>query len=795
VDPNPTADGKSVTPATATQGPDTPQSLSGWFRQNGVQLAIVVAVIVVVCSYLHPLDVLLAVLGLSLIIFIHELGHFAAAKWCGVHVKTFSIGFGPALPFGQFKYGETTYKLAMIPLGGYVAMVGEGETEGDTVEAEDDPDRADADPRSFKNKPVGQRMLIISAGVIMNVLLGGVCFAIAYLHGVEEPPAIASAVEPGSGAWRAGLRPGTEIKRINGRVDPWFDDLRPAVMSVQPGEQVSLTVQYRGQREDLAVQPFRQEGALFPQLGIAPPQRLTLRSFRRDDIPPYGPETPAASAVPGFQPGDRIVAMTDPADPSRVTDIDPGWNNLPGGYFDYQRRLEALAGQPITFHVVRKDDPSGTRVPVTVERSMYRFDLGLMMRMDRVAAVRQGSPAERAGVQARRTDGDKVVVPGDRIKAVQLPEPDGTTTRYTADKDDAPTDPRERVRPLDPIRLPWELNQWAARWQGEVFSKDRPSDGRPKVRLTVLRHGEHTEEPVTLELDWDPEYASEGMILANPGTPTAIGGLGLAYHVQAVVDAVEPFAAADRERFPASAAAFGAAGPASTAAPSPAAAAGLQTDDQIVEVRFKAVDHAGKVRDTGWGEVRPHQWAYADYRLQLQAPHVMDARVKRGNQVFEVTLAATEDPTWPVADRGLELSPERQLQKAEGLIEALRMGADRTARSVKMIYLGLYSMIFGQISYKMMSGPIGLARVSYILAGEDFWHLLVWMGLISINLAVINFLPIPVLDGGHMMFLLYELVRGKPAPLGVQVILTYLGLAIILALMLFVIGLDIWRLL
>jgi regulator of sigma E protease len=68
------------------------------------------------------------------------------------------------------------------------------------------------------------------------------------------------------------------------------------------------------------------------------------------------------------------------------------------------------------------------------------------------------------------------------------------------------------------------------------------------------------------------------------------------------------------------------------------------------------------------------------------------------------------------------------------------------------------------------------------------------MGLISINLAVVNFLPIPVLDGGHMMFLLYEWVRGKPAPASVQVALTYLGLAAVLGLMLFVIGLDIWRL-
>lgn len=790
MDPYPTAEGKFVTPAT-DPAPDAPQSLAGWFRQNGVQLAIVAAIIVVVCSYLHPLDVLLAGLGLSLIIFIHELGHFVAAKWCDVHVKTFSIGFGPALPFCQFRYGETTYKLAMIPLGGYVAMVGEGDTEGDVVEAEDDPEKADADPRSFKNKPVLQRMLIISAGVIMNVLLGGVCFAVVYLHGVEEAPAIASSVEPGSGAWRAGLRPGTEIEKINNRVDPWFDDIRPAVTSVRKGEQVSLVVDYGGQRREVAVEPLRQEGALFPQLGILPPQQLVLRNFRRGDVPPFGPGTPAAVATapdggPGFKPGDRIVAMTDPADPTRVTPIDPNWNKLPGEFFDYDRRLVALANQTITVHVVRKDDTTATAVPVTVGPA-YRQDLGLRMRMDRVAAVRQGSPAAKAGVVARVRDGDTEVVKGDKIVAVEVKEADGTATRFTADKADTATGPREQVRPLDPIRLPWELNQWARR---------TPNPG--PVLVTVLRQpeGEHTDREVKLEMPWDPAYAEEGATLANAGTPTAIGGLGLAYHVQRVVDAVEPFAAADRASLPVRGAAFGGAAAVAGAAPSPAAKAGLQPGDQIVEVRFKAVDHQGKnVGNDSWDDVREHQWGFADYRLQLQAPHVLDAKVKRGNETFEVTLAAAPDPSWAVPDRGLDLSPERRLQKAEGLLEALRMGADRTARSVKMIYLGLYSMAFGQISYKMMSGPISLARVSYILAGEDVWHLLIWMGLISINLAVVNFLPIPVLDGGHMVFLVYELFRGKPAPVGVQVALTYLGLATILALMLFVIGLDIWRLL
>src|SRR5207253_2267890 len=89
-----------------------------------------------------------AALGLGFVVFVHELGHFLVAKWCDVHVETFSIGFGPAIPGCSVQRGETLYKIGLFPLGGYVKMVGEG--------AENDEE--DDDPRSFKNKTVGQRM-------------------------------------------------------------------------------------------------------------------------------------------------------------------------------------------------------------------------------------------------------------------------------------------------------------------------------------------------------------------------------------------------------------------------------------------------------------------------------------------------------------------------------------------------------------------------------------------------------------------------------------------------------------
>ncbi len=153
--------------------------------------------------------------GLGFVIFIHELGHFLTAKWCDVHVQTFSIGFGPALPGCSFTRGETTYKLAVLPLGGFVNMVGEG------PDADEDEDY----PRSFKNKTVGQRMLIISAGVIMNVLFGALCFIIVYrYHGIDRPTAIVWQTEPGSRAWQQGVRPGWRITGLDDIKNPWFDE-------------------------------------------------------------------------------------------------------------------------------------------------------------------------------------------------------------------------------------------------------------------------------------------------------------------------------------------------------------------------------------------------------------------------------------------------------------------------------------------------------------------------------------------------------------------------------------------
>ena len=195
------------------------------------------------------LNILKVALGLGFVIFIHELGHFLLAKWNGVKVEKFSIGFGPTI-FG-FRRGETEYVLAAIPLGGFVKMLGEG--------PEDDLNKS-SDPRAYPNKSVGARMAIISAGVIMNVFLGLACFVYAYGHGMDTIPAKTGALVASSPAYKAGLRVGDEIVAIDGRLDISYTTLLLKVSLSGPGQVLHFSVQRPGRKGPLEmdIQPVRE---------------------------------------------------------------------------------------------------------------------------------------------------------------------------------------------------------------------------------------------------------------------------------------------------------------------------------------------------------------------------------------------------------------------------------------------------------------------------------------------------------------------------------------------------------
>ncbi|CAN5312210.1 site-2 protease family protein [soil metagenome] len=724
----------------AKPGPDD-DNFASWIRANVLNIVIGAALLGVVLWKLHPMDVALAAAGLTLIIFLHELGHFTAAKLCKVRVEMFSIGFGPAIPFCKYKYGETTYKLAVIPLGGFVKMLGEG----DNADAEG----AEEDPRSFKNQSVPERMFIISAGVIMNMILAMVLFVVVYSHGLQEQPAVVADVEPGGAFWRHNVHTGSVIESIDGKTNLWFDDVRPLVWNTNTGDTLRIAIKDGEKTETLTVEPRFEPGAPFPLLGFRPPESLTLYNHPRDKTPPYKPGSAASKAEPAFVPGDKIVAMTD-SKTNAVAPIEVMGDSF--AVFEFQRRMAALTGKPMTVTIQRIGETTERSVTIPAE---FRKESGLRMRMGPISAIRDNSPAANAGIKVKDAANE-----GDRIVEVETKATDGGVMVYAADTKEAESVRKEiknlTVKPLDPLRLPWLLHAWAQASTGTV-------------KVTVLRSIDHSEKRVTLELPWDKIGAADLGEVGSATTPQPINGLGLAYQVLAVIDAVEP--------------------------KSSAAEAGLQPGDTVEAVKFVTLDDDGKASSSNWQDVKPHQWAFVDRVLQNAAPHELELKVNRGGEKLEKKITAVVDSTCPVIDRGLLFMPDYRIQKAANIGEALGMGVNRTVRMVKTMYINLYAMVFGRVSaIQTMSGPITLGRLAYRIAGESTYKLLLLLALISINLAVVNFLPIPVLDGGHMMFLVYEGLTGKPPPERVHFYLSMLGLACVLSLMAFVIGLDIWRL-
>ncbi len=216
-----------------------PASLTplAWLRQSAVYLLLMTAFVAWLCSRFGADGLgraLLVCFALGFILFVHVLGHFLAARWCNVHVRTLSFGFGPALPGLSFQGRETLYKVSLLPFAGYVTMVGRGKTAAEEKK----------DPRSFQNKTFAARLLIVSAGILMNVLLGFLCFFLVYLfHGIERPPGVISLVEAGSVAWKAGVRSDSTIKQIGSASNPYFDQVRVEVALSKPGQAIPFVFQ------------------------------------------------------------------------------------------------------------------------------------------------------------------------------------------------------------------------------------------------------------------------------------------------------------------------------------------------------------------------------------------------------------------------------------------------------------------------------------------------------------------------------------------------------------------------
>ncbi len=688
----------------------------------------------------------LFIVALGVIIFVHELGHFATAKWVGIRVRRFAVGFGkPFLsyrkgvgfrlgattdPFmekvkqdlaargeqpGELAWedpklwdaaeraglGETEYALCALPLGGYVAMVGQEDL---------DPTKVSPDPRAYNNKPVWQRMIVVSAGVIMNILFAVVFFIGAFMWGVDFPPARVGSVVPGQPAASAvavddasivGLKPGDRVLSINGDVPSDFNELR--VMTALSGDEqkVELLVdrpawQDRPQRNlRFRIAPEMpeddQQDVRFLQIGITAPSSTQL-------VEPKSGKTREAIAAQlaefGVEPGMTLVAVNG-------TPIDAHWQ--------YLHMLNDSAGSPLELTF---ESANGERVTTTVQPQTQ-------MQQQSVATV------------ARRPDAMELIphmlglVPAIRIDDVVAGSPA-----------DGQLQPNDVVASIG--QTPWPT---IAQFIDTTANADGPID------IEVIRGSERQAFAIApaSQYPW-----------SKP-----IMGVTITWAIDAAVimDTLDD---------------------------QPLASSGIPSGSRVLRIDGRPVASFADIRRglSGAEAGEPITIDYID--PLLGGTEATTAVTLSGPGLERVAGLTWLDPIGAFSQLDEPL-------RAGGPITAARMGFDKTVLFVEQTYMTIVRLIDQTVSPTNLAGPVGIAAIGTRMADRGFSYLLYFCGLISVNLAVLNFLPLPILDGGLFVMLVLEKLRGKPLPLKVQSAISMVGLAMFAAIFLFVTYNDIAR--
>jgi regulator of sigma E protease len=670
--------------------------------------------------------ILLFLFGLGLVVFVHELGHFLVAKAAGITVERFAVGFGPRL-FGVVR-GGTDYCVNLMPVGGYVKMLGQE----DVKEVSQTPD-----PRAFGNKPVGVRLAVVSAGVVMNVLLASGLFVLVAMVGKEYPAPVVGSVLPGFPAaegqidWQnetatratapaatqpaaeasRGLRPGDRIVNITdghsmlcllSQPVTRFADISLVALLAKGDSTYQFTVE-------------REQGGR-TRIGLV---RLGVKRLPDNSRYAFGIDG-AADTVFGkyedlvtdtpFQDGDRLLAIDGRA-------VQHAW--------DIDAIEHTLTGEPVTVTVLRHRQ----RVNVQVQPQLY-------FRND-VLWLKDGS----------------------RLRATPLNEAEGLVNCLTAGGATVAVASGQIVGGL--LRNPVDLLGMIPRVRVAGVVDGSPAE-RAGLRVgdIVIGYGDRSAPTYRQLLEINRQYAGQGTsMLVRRGSETR--------KLWVVPERREQAALVGFNQMPD----LGHLVVAGVRENSPAARAGIGPEAVIEQVNGRPVDtwidlyHA--LVGLAGQDVR------LTYRIGARQETVDLGRLDRS--IFDPADYAVRVFGPDVAFRPLLVSiVERNPLKALG------WGAKETCKLVLSTYLTLGRLSQGTVSSKGLIGPLGIGELA-VRAGRrsliDFVYLLAF---VSASLAVFNFLPVPVTDGGHAVFLAIEKIRGRPLPARVIYIAQLMGLALII---------------
>jgi membrane-associated protease RseP (regulator of RpoE activity) len=744
---------------------------------------------------------LLALFGFGFVIFIHELGHYVFAKWAGVRVEVFSIGFGPKL--WRRTIGETEYALSLLPFGGYVKMLGQ-----DDNPAADQPDPDERpDPRSFLAKGPGWRALILLGGVLFNFVSSyAILLGLAFAGMPVERPLVGevgpvvidqNGLRVPTPADRLGLRMGDRVLGIDGHDVRSFDDVFTETV-INARSPLRLEVQRRNEAQPrhlpesgADIRPVYSSGLGLPVIGIERPFGDRIRVVRAAHKDPSNPE-----------PGERVVGIAD--------------DDISGDFFsaltgqEIAQRLQPWIGRRVRLTLVKDGGARRTVEPIYAGDALEPSYPGFPTVIDEVLP---GQPGEKAGVLA-----------GDILLQVN----DTAVTDYVL----APTLIRRALAGGQPVRL-------------ELWREGAGTDGR--LSLTVPGAAV---EGGRMQIGVVPRPLKRGWL---PALPTLVGGGDsplVAAHVAPGDTVVDPDA--DRaENAPASLAVLSSGHRVVVPISDAALEAMLKVDpvptiarwfgqkpeksliDQLLGAKVAAIDDgsgaAGGIAP-GFARLTPATGGGTrdvDLRpLKALAPQLLGgARPGSGDRCLQVGdwivgIASIPRSDNPQGRHGIEIlrgaeGPPRTVSYDPGVaiafdIQEYPYPLSSSAEAFSLVNTTSYNMVVKSLQLiprffrspeqggidpnKSLTGPVGMFKLLKVRA-EQFGlkSYLKFLALIGLNLFLVNMLPIPITDGGQLMILGVETAIRRPLPVRLRNLLQWIGLILVVGLMLYVLGLDLSR--